>query len=65
MSDPEQGRPIVVNVTMAGYTPPEVAPASQAGLASSVCLCGSEGGGGTGGGCACGSKTGSGSLKVL
>ena len=60
MSDSEEGRqPIVVNVTMGGYTAPEVAPADLA-AAGSICLCGSEAGAGSGGGCRCGGRAGGG-----
>ena len=49
MSNPEEGRqPIVLNVTMGGYAPPEVEPATLA-AAGSICLCGSEAGAGSGG----------------
>ena len=69
MSDTGSGRqPIVVNLTMTGYQPPEaesVQQAQLAQLAKGLCLCGSEAGGGSGGECRCTTKSGSGGAVAL
>jgi hypothetical protein len=60
MSDSGESRqPIVINLSMGGYSPPQVESA-EAGLAAATCLCGSEAGSGSGGGCRCGSRGGGG-----